>query len=169
MKNQGCTHGNADIIQKEIGQLESRVAGTDVQDTSVIGKCRNYLMIHVSLLDIEKMPRSSQISCRKERNTISEVHIITIKSTDTLGCLPRSTHRLGHIPLHLKHPTKKDNDKPYVYFHSCSYFPKTIPFHSPLHFRVFREWWFLVVFESFFIYPPHRTSSSGKACRFHHC
>lgn len=78
-------HGNADVIKKEIGQLESRVTGTDVQDTSVIRKCRNYLMIHVSLMDIEKMPRSSQISCQKERNTVSEVRIITIESTDTLG------------------------------------------------------------------------------------
>ena len=79
MKNQGETYENADTTQNEIGKWESKITGMNEHNTSIIRKCRNSLMIHSSFIDIEKIPKSNLVSCQKDRNKISEIHIITRK------------------------------------------------------------------------------------------
>lgn len=95
---------------------ECKVTGVNVKDTSLIRKCRNSLKIQSSLIDIEKIPRSRLISCERDRNRTSEIHVITNKSPDTLGRLPTSTQSQGQTSAYLRHPRKKDNNKPFVDF-----------------------------------------------------
>ena len=78
MKNQGDTYKNADTTQTEIGKWESKITGMNAH-TSIIRKWRNSLMIHSSFIDIEEIPKSNLVSCQKDRNKISEIHIITRK------------------------------------------------------------------------------------------
>lgn len=131
LKNQECIHGNTDKIKQEIGRWESKVTGTDVQGTSIIRKCRNFLMIHSLSIDIEKIPRSRLMLYQKDRNRLPEIHSITNKSIDTLGCLPRSKHSVEQTYLYtLKSPERKKNNKLSAYVYGCFYFSKISPFGS---------------------------------------
>ena len=115
MKNQGYTYENADTTQNEIGKWESKITGMNAHNTSIIRKCRNALIIHSSFIDIEKIPKSSLVSCQRQKQNIRDAYYHKKKATNIQRCLPKSRHRWAHTSVleraQSPESRKKDNNK----------------------------------------------------------
>lgn len=135
----------------------------NAHNTSIIRKGRISLKIYLSFWHTENS-KIKQFSVKWQKQNIRDIYYYKKKKIQTFwDTWPRADSG-GYIPLYLKDPWKKDNNKKIINF--CRFSLMSL-FSQSFHLIVVHFWllwiyWFLVVCDKFCIHCSLYISSSEK-------